>query len=139
MNSFKFLLYLISSRCQVYGIFSAFEQIDGNSSKEKGETQDVGCNWVWNEDPKTFNFCYKSIVLITPKIFTIVKETFTPIPKKFMISVTGWYLGDWQEIPTFDLHQIWFWWYDITTFFWTEIISMYLKFALNELWSSLTG
>jgi hypothetical protein len=31
----------------------------------------------------------KSIVLVAPKIFTIVKETFTPIPEKFMISVTA--------------------------------------------------
>ena len=33
--------------------------------------------------------CYKPIVLATPKILSIVNETFTPIPKEFMISVTG--------------------------------------------------
>jgi hypothetical protein len=34
------------------------------------------------------DFCYKPIALVTPIISSIVKETFTPSPRGFMISVT---------------------------------------------------
>jgi len=34
------------------------------------------------------NYCYKPIALVTPKILSIVNETFTPSPKGFKISVT---------------------------------------------------
>ena len=37
----------------------------------------------------SFHYCYKPVPLVTPKMSGIVKETFTPIPKEFKISVTG--------------------------------------------------
>lgn len=34
------------------------------------------------------NYCYRSFALVTLKMKGIVKETFTPIPKKIRVSVT---------------------------------------------------
>ena len=53
-------------------------------------------SWFWNERAETFNFCYQPVVLVTPIISSIVKETFTPSPWNFMISALGWYFPEWQ-------------------------------------------
>jgi len=42
-----------------------------------------------NQTEAVLMFLLKPIALNTPKISSIAKETFTPIPKKFMLSVTG--------------------------------------------------